>query len=75
MRAHPHGESGRVARLHEDGAGTGEFADEPLAGADTRDDAAARDALHDVLAVPGDEVAVVDDVFFFWLELVVGKGC
>lgn len=61
--AHPRREGLRVARLHVDRAWTDEFAHQPLAGRQVADDAAAGDALEVVLAVPGDEVAVVDDVF------------
>lgn len=48
---------------------TSEFAHQPFTRAEIADDAAARDALEDVFAVPGDEVAVVDDVFFAFAEL------
>lgn len=48
---------------------TCELAHQALAGAEIADDAAARNTLEDILAVPGDEVAVVDDVFFAFAEL------
>jgi hypothetical protein len=48
---------------------TCEFTNETLAGAHVADDSTAGDALHDVAAVPGDQVAVVNDVLFAFTEL------
>lgn len=48
---------------------TTKLADQPLAGAEVRDDAPAGYALHDVFAVPGDQVSVVDYVLLAFLEL------
>jgi hypothetical protein len=58
-----------VARLHVDGPGPREFTDQALARRDATDDTAGRRALEDVLAVPRDQVAVVDDVFLAFDEL------
>ena len=66
---HPHGERCWVPCLQEYGPRPGEFTDKTFTRADTRDDAAACDTFHDVFAVPGDEMAVVDDVLFAILEL------
>ncbi len=66
----PSNKSLRIPRLHVDCPGTGEFAHQPLTGRDAGDDAAGGHALEYVLAVPGDEVAVVDDVAFAFHELV-----
>lgn len=65
----PSRELARIPRLHEDGAGACELAHEALGGGDVGDDAARGDALEDVLAVPRDEVVVVDVVLFVFLEL------
>lgn len=67
-------EGGRVTGLHVDGAGAGEFADQTFSAADAGDDATAGDALEHVLAVPGHEVAVVDDVALAVDELVRGES-
>ena len=64
---HIHSERGRIPRLHEDRPRTGELAHQPFARADAGDDTPARHALQDVLAIPGYEVAVVDDVFLAFL--------
>lgn len=49
--------------------GSNEFTHQSFSGAEVGDDATTSHALEHVLAVPGDEVAVVDDVFFVGLEL------
>jgi hypothetical protein len=54
----------RIPRLQEDRPRTGELADETFAGADSADDASRRHALHDVLAIPRDKMAIVDDIAF-----------
>ena len=43
---------------------TSELADQALASAEVADNATACHALEDIFAVPGDKVAVVDDVLF-----------
>lgn len=76
MGGHPLRERLRVARLDEDGAGPGELADEALGGRHVGDDAARRDALENVLAVPSDQVAVVDNVPLALLQLErAGVSC
>lgn len=65
-----------VSRLHEHGAGTGKLADQSLTRCDPGHDASRSSAFQNVLAVPGDEVAVIDDVFLAFDELfrLVSKG-
>lgn len=65
----PHRKSLCVPGLHEDSSWTGEFADQPLASHQVRHDTAGRDALEDILAVPSNEMPVVDDVFLVFLQL------
>ena len=67
--SHPHTELLWVSCLHENGPGTRELADQSFSAADARDDATASNALHNVFAVPSDEVPVVDDVFLTIHEL------
>ena len=43
---------------------TSELADQTFASTEVADDATACDTFEDVFAVPGDEVAVIDDVLF-----------
>lgn len=69
MGAHPHSKSGSIACLHEHSPRTSELAHKTFAGADTRDDSSACDALHDVFAVPRNEVTIIDDILLLWLEL------
>ena len=68
----PSYESLRIPRLHVDRSGTGELAHQPFVGRHAGDDAAGRRALEDILAVPSDEVAVVDDIPFTFDELFGG---
>lgn len=69
MSVQPLRKGSRIPCLHEHCARPRELADETFARADARYDAARRRALEDVLAVPSDEVAVVNDVFLTWDEL------
>jgi hypothetical protein len=52
-----------VASLEVDGTRARELADQAFARSEPGHDATRRHALHDVLARPGDEMAVVDQVF------------
>lgn len=58
-----HRERCQISRLYEHSPRSCKLAHQTFSRADTGDDTTARHALHDVFAVPGDEVAVVDDVF------------
>lgn len=69
MCSHPSCEFLRISRLHEYGPRARKLAHQAFSAADARDDAPARHALHHVLAVPGYEMAVVDDVFLAFDEL------
>lgn len=69
MRTHPRSERGRVSSLHEHGPWAGKLADQAFSAAEAGDDATAGHALHDVFAVPGHKMAVVDDVFLAFDEL------
>lgn len=53
----------RVARLNKHRPRTRKLAHQPFPGAEITDDPARRDALEDILAVPGYEVSVIDDIF------------
>ena len=70
----PRRERLRIPRLHIKRPWPGEFTDQTFARADAGDDAARCDALERVLAVPGNEVAVVDDVAFAVRELWRERG-
>lgn len=67
--SHVLGKGSRIASLHKHGAGTREFAHQTFARAHVADDAATRHSFEDVVAVPRDQVAIVDDVFFAFPEL------
>lgn len=67
MSAHPHGESSRVAGLHEHCSRASELAYQTFARADAGDYTTTRNTLHDILTVPGDEVAVIDNVLLLRL--------
>lgn len=58
-----------VSRLQVQRSWTSEATDQSFAGTESGDDAARSRALHPVLAVPGYEVAVVDEVLFAFDEL------
>lgn len=58
-----------VACLDEDGTWTGELTDQSFSGYDAADNTATCDAFHDIVAVPGYQMAVIDDVFLAFLEL------
>jgi len=66
----PFGKVHRVPGLHEYCTGAGELADVTFSRGQVRDDAARRNALQDILCVPGHQVTVVDDVSLARLELV-----
>lgn len=59
----------RVPRLDEHRPWPGEFAHQALPRREARDDAARSDPLHHVLGIPGDQVAIVDNVLFSIIEL------
>jgi hypothetical protein len=58
-----------IPRLHVDGPRPGELAHQTLTRRDAGDDTARSNPLENVFAIPGDEVAVVDDVAFAFGEL------
>jgi hypothetical protein len=62
-------EGRRVSGLHEDRSRSSELAHESFARTDTRDDTTAGNTFDDVFAVPGDKMAVVDDISFTFLQL------
>lgn len=64
----------RIPRLKENSAGASKLAHETFTRSEASDDAAASDTLHDVLEVPGDEVAVVDDVLLAVGEVLADDG-
>jgi hypothetical protein len=53
----------RVSSLHIDGTGSGELADETLGRSHAADDATRCHTLHDILGIPGNQVAVIHNVF------------
>lgn len=63
-----------IPALQVHGPGTGEFTHQSFASGHAGDDSAGRDAFHDVVAVPRDEVAVVHDVFLSFGDLKVITG-
>lgn len=69
MPLQPRRKCRRIPRLHKHRPRPRELADQPLAARKTANDTARGRTLEDVLAVPGDEVSVVDDVFLVGLEL------
>ena len=69
MRSHPCCEFPGIPSLHEYRPRARELADQAFATADAGNDASARHTLHHVLAVPGHEMAVVDNVLFAFHEL------
>ena len=69
MRSTIHRHSHRIASLHEDSSRPHKLAHKAFAGSQIADNAARRNPLERVLAVPRDEMAVVDDVFFAFAEL------
>src|SRR2546421_13091551 len=54
----------RIPRLQEDRPRTGELADKTFARSNSADDASRSDAFHDILAIPCDQIAIVDDIAF-----------
>ena len=62
-------ESGCIPGLQEYGTRASEFAHETFARAYARDNATASNTLDHVLAIPSNEVAVVDDVPLAFLQL------
>lgn len=62
-------ESNWVSGLHEDGAGSGELADQPFPRRQAGDNTTARRTFEDVFAVPCYEVTVVDDVLLVLVKL------
>lgn len=65
----PSNESLWIPRLHVNRPRTGKLAYQPFARRDARDDATRGDTLENVFAIPGNEVAIVDDVAFAFNEL------
>jgi hypothetical protein len=69
MRSTIHRHSHRIASLHKHSSRTHKLAHKTFAGSQIADNAARRNPLERVLAVPRNEVAVVDDVLFAFAEL------
>jgi hypothetical protein len=72
MRSSIHSHRHRIASLHENSSRPRELAHKAFTSSQVADDAARRNTLERVLAVPRDEVAVVDDVFLAFAELEIG---
>lgn len=62
LSGNPHPELLWVPCLHEYGPRTRELAYQTFSASDARDDATACHALHDIFAIPGNEMTVVDNV-------------
>lgn len=69
MRSSVHGHGHRIASLHEDSSRTGELAYKAFTSGQVTDDTARRNTLKRVVAVPRDQVAVVDDILLAFTEL------
>ena len=69
LSRHPHAELLWVPRLHENSPRPCELTHQSLSAANARNDATARYTLHDILGIPGYEMAVVDDVLFAFDKL------
>lgn len=69
MCSHPRRKFLGVPRLHEHRPWARKLADQAFSTADTGYNASARYALHHILAVPGYEMAIVDDVFLAFHKL------
>ena len=67
MRRHISGERSRIPRLQENSPGAGELAHQAFSGAHSADQATRSHALENILAGPGHQVAVIDDVAFAFL--------
>lgn len=55
--------------MHEHSSRSGKLAHQTFSAADAGDNASACYTFHDVFAVPGDEMAVIDDVLFAFHKL------
>ena len=71
MRSTVHGHGQRIASLHKHSSRSHKLAHKPFAGSQIADNAARRNPLERVLAVPRDEMAVVDDILFAFAELAI----
>lgn len=69
------GESLGVPSLHENGPRSSKLADQAFTGSNARYDTPAAHTLHNIFAVPGDEMAVVDNVFLVRLQLRKLSSC
>lgn len=69
MGREPLSESLWISCLQEDRARAGEPTDQAFAGGQVGDQSAARRTLEDVLAIPRNEMAVVDNISFARLKL------
>lgn len=63
MSCHVRSELRRIPRLKENGSGALEFTYKTFASAEIADDATTGDPLEHVVAIPSDEMAVIDNVF------------
>jgi hypothetical protein len=70
MRSTIHSHGHRIASLHKHSSRTHKLAHKAFAGSQIADNAARRNPLERVLAVPRDEMAVVDDVLFAFAKLI-----
>lgn len=66
------GKGSEVPGLHVHGTGTAELADQALAGTEVGYNASGGHALHHILAVPGHQVPVVDDILLSLHQLWKG---
>lgn len=69
MSSHISAKLGRVSCLHEHCAWSGELANQALTSAQIANDATTGDSFENVVAVPRDEVAVVDDILLLLSQL------
>lgn len=70
MRTNPLSKRDRVPRLDEHGARARKLAHQSLPAAQPTDDPPRRHALEYVFRVPGDQVSIIYDVAFAFLELL-----
>lgn len=73
MRRHPLCKARRISCLHHDSAGPRELAHQSFPTADTRDNASTCNTLHNIFAIPGHKMAIVDDIFLTFDELSIAS--
>jgi len=66
---HPRRKRSWISRLHKHSARTSKLANQALTRADPRDDAATGSTLKDIITIPSDQMAVINDILFALLKL------